>query len=161
MSEVLKEAVIQKLKQREVLPVQILEETKKWMEEKYKDEVDLNILSEAFKKVLLKDEVADIILSGIFLDESASKMPDDQLIKKRLTKDANGFNVDEILAIGITNQFSAAATVHYGWLDNTKPGIIREIDARSSVNVFLDDIVAALIASTVMTYLELQGGNHY
>ncbi|CAK1232560.1 Phosphoglycerate dehydrogenase or related dehydrogenase (SerA) [Fructobacillus cardui] len=124
--------------------------------------VDGEALDKAINRVLHKDEVADIILTAIFLDEQAVLMPESEPLKARLKRDANGHNVDEILAIGITQQFSAAATVHYGLLDDEKPGLIGEINDRTdTVNVYLDDILAALIASSAMTYLEVLGGNDY
>ena len=47
-------------------------------------------------------------------------------------------------------------------LDDLKPGLIGEINDRTdTINVYLDDILAALIASSAMTYLELLGGNNY
>ncbi|WP_434063055.1 phosphatidylglycerophosphatase A family protein [Eupransor demetentiae] len=129
---------------------------------KYHDAIDEALLNKAIDRVLHKDEVADIILAALYLDEQAEVMPESNIMKGRLARDANGYNVDELLAIGITQQFSAAATVHYGLLDDLKPGLIGEINDRTdTVNVFLDDILAALIASAAMTYLEIQGGNHY
>ncbi|MGX7052060.1 phosphatidylglycerophosphatase A family protein [Leuconostoc palmae] len=158
----LQEASINKLAERGVTLSDIADGTRTFLTEKYKDKVQENVLDAAISKVLHKDEVADIILTAIYLDEQAELMPESQPLKARLQRDANGHNVDEILAIAITQQFSAAATVHYGLLDDLKPGLIGEInDKTDSINVYLDDILAALIASSAMTYLELLGGNSY
>lgn len=158
----LQEASINKLAERGVTLSDIADGTRTFLTEKYKDKVQENVLDAAISQVLHKDEVADIILTAIYLDEQAELMPESQPLKARLQRDANGHNVDEILAIAITQQFSAAATVHYGLLDDLKPGLIGEInDKTDSINVYLDDILAALIASSAMTYLELLGGNSY
>ncbi|ACA82392.1 phosphatidylglycerophosphatase A [Leuconostoc citreum] len=162
MMKDLQEAAIIKLAERGVTIDDIADGTRIFLSEKYKDAVDDTTLMSSIAKVLHKDEVADIILTALYLDEQAETMPDSQPLKARLQRDANGHNVDEILAIAITQQFSAAATVHYGLLDDLKPGLIGEINDRTdTINVYLDDILAALIASAAMTYLELLGGNTY
>ena len=158
----LQESGITKLAQRGVSINDIAEGARTFLIEKYHDAVDEVLLNTAISRVLHKDEVADIILTALYLDEQAENMPDTQPLKARLQRDANGHNVDEILAIAITQQFSAAATVHYGLLDDLKPGLIGIInDKTDSINVYLDDILAALIASSAMSYLELLGGNTY
>lgn len=158
----LQEAAIAKLSERGVNRQDIAEGTRNFLVGKYKDVVNEALLIQAITRVLHKDEVADIILTALYLDEQAEKMPDNQPLKARLQRDANGHNVDEILAIALTQQFSAAATVHYGLLDDLKPGLIGIInDKTDSINVYLDDILAALIASSAMLYLELLGGNSY
>lgn len=162
MSQLLQEQAIQQLAKRGVTINDIATGTKTFLTDKYHDEVDETKLDHAIQQVLHKDEVADIILTALYLDEQAETMPDDQPLTARLQRDANGHNVDEILAIAITQQFSAAATVHYGLLDDLKPGLIGVInDKTDSINVYLDDILAALIASAAMTYLEILGGNNY
>ena len=162
MTQELQEQAIAQLAKRGVEIEDSAEGTRNFLTDKYHDELDEQTLTQAISRVLHKDEVADIILTALYLDEQAETMPDDQPLKRRLQRDANGHNVDEILAIAITQQFSAAATVHYGLLDDLKPGLIGVInDKTDSINVYLDDILAALIASAAMTYLELLGGNNY
>ncbi|GAP00127.1 phosphatidylglycerophosphatase A family protein [Fructobacillus ficulneus] len=162
MTEALQTAAIDKLAQRGVQVSDVYEGADKFLTDKYHDAVKKEVLDQAINRVLHKDEVADIILTAIYLDEQAVVMPESEPLKARLQRDANGHNVDEILAIAITQQFSAAATVHYGLLDDLKPGLIGVLnDKTDSVNVYLDDILAALIASAAMTYLEILGGNQY
>lgn len=162
MGQQLQQASIERLAQRGVELSDIEAGTRAFLEPKYHVTIAAERLSAAVAQVLHKDEVADIILTALYLDEQAETMSDDNPLKARLARDANGHNVDELMAIGITQQFSAAATVHYGLLDDQKPGLIGAINDRTdSVNVYLDDILAALIASTAMTYLELAGGNNY
>lgn len=162
MTQELQEQAIAQLAKRGVKVEDIAEGTRTFLTDKYHDELDEQTLTQAISRVLHKDEVADIILTALYLDEQAETMSDDQPLKPRLQRDANGHNVDEILAIAITQQFSAAATVHYGLLDDLKPGLIGVInDKTDSINVYLDDILAALIASAAMMYLELLGGNNY
>ena len=103
----LQEAAIIKLAERGVTIDDIADGTRIFLSEKYKDAVDDTTLMSSIAKVLHKDEVADIILTALYLDEQAETMPDSQPLKARLQRDANGHNVDEILAIAITQQFSA------------------------------------------------------
>ena len=158
----LTEAAILALERHDVTREAITSATVTFLENKYQQAfVDCDVRV-ALDQILAKDEVADILLTGIFLDEQAGLLADDHPLKSRLARDANGHNVDEILAIGITQQVSAAATVHYGLLDDLKPGIIGEInDRQDCVNVYLDDLVAALIAATGMHYLNICGGNQF
>ncbi|MDR3189634.1 MAG: phosphatidylglycerophosphatase A [Lactobacillaceae bacterium] len=158
----LQEAAVAQLSKRGVAIADIATGTTAFLADKYKLTITDEILTAAIERVLYKDEVADIILTALYLDAQAETMEDTNPLKARLQRDANGHNVDEILAIAITQQFSAAATVHYGLLDDLKPGLIGVInDKTDSINVYLDDILAALIASTAMVYLELLGGNQY
>lgn len=162
MTEALQSAAIAKLQERGVSLSDVYDGAAEFLTNKYHDEIQKEFLDQAINRVLHKDEVADIILTALYLDEQAEKMPDSEPLKARLQRDANGHNVDEILAIAITQQCSAAATVHYGLLDDLKPGLIGQINDRlDSINVYLDDILAALIASAAMTYLEILGGNQY
>ncbi|CAH1854451.1 phosphatidylglycerophosphatase A [Convivina praedatoris] len=162
MTEALQSAAIAKLQERGVGLSDVYDGASEFLTNKYHDEIQKEFLNQAINRVLHKDEVADIILTALYLDEQAEKMPASEPLKARLQRDANGHNVDEILAIAITQQFSAAATVHYGLLDDLKPGLIGQINDRlDSINVYLDDILAALIASAAMTYLEILGGNQY
>ncbi|GMA70490.1 hypothetical protein GCM10025879_17360 [Leuconostoc litchii] len=162
MTKELQESAIKTLARRGVSFKDIADGTRTFLTNKYHDAINEDILTKSIEHVLYKDEVADIILTAVYLDEQAEVMPEDQPLKARLRRDANGHNVDEILAIAITQQFSAAATVHYGLLDDLKPGLIGKInDKTDSINVYLDDILAALIASAAMSYLELLGGNQY
>ncbi|KAI3473774.1 hypothetical protein Pfo_031440 [Paulownia fortunei] len=107
MTQELQEQAIAQLAKRGVEIEDIAEGTRTFLTEKYHDDLDEQILTQAISRVLHKDEVADIILTALYLDEQAETMPDDQPLKPRLQRDANGHNVDEILAIAITQQFSA------------------------------------------------------
>ncbi|MFT9267575.1 phosphatidylglycerophosphatase A [Oenococcus sp.] len=158
----LAQASIKELSKRGVALSDVTTLTTEFLQTHYHFAADGKRLEEALSMVLKRDEVNDIILTALFMDESAETMPDDNPLKARLARDANGHNVDEILAIGLASQFGAAATVHYGWLDNEKPGLIGVLnDKTDSVNVYIDDILAALVAACAMSYLELTGGNHF
>ncbi|MFT8325079.1 phosphatidylglycerophosphatase A [Oenococcus sicerae] len=155
-------ASVHQLSERGVDLQDIYDLTSVFLQQHYHFVADTVTVKNAFNFVLKRDEVNDIILTGLYLDASAETMPDSQPLKARLARDANGHNVDEILAIGLASQFGAAAVVHYGWLDNEKPGLIGVLnDKKDSINVYIDDILAALVASTAMTYLELKGGNKF
>lgn len=99
--------------------------------------------------VLKKREVQNVVLTGIVVD----KMVDidgamDPYLRKILKNDENQFQVDELLSTGCVEVFGGVASSNRGYLDKTKPGIIGVVDRRKyTCNVFLDDILAAIVAS--------------
>lgn len=69
-------------------------------------------------------------------------------LRKILKNDENQFQIDELLSTGCVEVFGGVASSNRGYLDKTKPGIIGEVDRRrDTCNVFLDDILAAIVAS--------------
>lgn len=115
----------------------------------YEPDITLEKCKQAILHVLEKREVQNVILTGINLD----KMVDDDLVKdeylnKILNEDSGQYQVDELLSTGCVEVFGGVASSNRGYLDKTKPGIIGEVDGRKdSCNVFLDDILAAIISS--------------
>lgn len=116
---------------------------------KYEPDITLDKCKQAILHVLKKREVQNVVLTGINLD----KMVDDGLVKdeyfnKILNEDSGQYQVDELLSTGCVEVFGGVASSNRGYLDKTKPGIIGEVDGRKdSCNVFLDDILAAIISS--------------
>lgn len=115
----------------------------------YEPGITLEKCKQAILHVLEKREVQNVVLTGINLD----KMVDDDLVKdeylnKILNEDSGQYQVDELLSTGCVEVFGGVASSNRGYLDKTKPGIIGEVDGRKdSCNVFLDDILAAIISS--------------
>lgn len=116
---------------------------------KYEPDITLDKCKQAILHVLKKREVQNVVLTGINLD----KMVDDDLVKdeylnKILNEDSGQYQVDELLSTGCVEVFGGVASSNRGYLDKTKLGIIGEVDGRKdSCNVFLDDILAAIISS--------------
>lgn len=115
----------------------------------YEPDITIEKCKQAILHVLEKREVQNVVLTGINLD----KMVDDGLVKdeylnKILNEDSGQYQVDELLSTGCVEVFGGVASSNRGYLDKTKPGIIGEVDGRKdSCNVFLDDILAAIISS--------------
>lgn len=116
----------------------------------YIDNIDELDIDSYIVKTLEKREVQNAIITGINLDIAAEN---NQLLSDSLTKimmNDNGlYGVDEVLAYGICNLYGSIALTNFGYLDKTKPKIIGKLNAHQEgkCNVFLDDIVAAIIAS--------------
>ncbi len=115
--------------------------------------VDLNMeeAKRSVKEVLGKREVQHSILTGIQLDELAEKGLIDEPLLSIMRKDHPLYGADETLAFGITNIYGTIGITNFGYLDKVKPGIIGKLDREErhsrSIHVFLDDLVAAVIAA--------------
>ena len=116
---------------------------------KYEPDITLDKCKQAILHVLKKREVQNVVLTGIYLDKQTDiDGAMDPYLRKILKNDENQFQVDELLSTGCVEVFGGVASSNRGYLDKTKPGIIGEVDRRTDTcNVFLDDILAAIVAS--------------
>lgn len=115
----------------------------------YEPDITLEKCKQAIIHVIKKREVQNVVLTGIYLDKRAdTDGAMDPYLRKILKNDENQFQVDELLSTGCVEVFGGVASSNRGYLDKTKPGIIGEVDRRKDTcNVFLDDILAAIISS--------------
>lgn len=116
---------------------------------KYEPDITLDKCKQAILHVLEKREVQNVVLTGIVVDKMVDMglIPDEYLIKI-LKEDSWQYQVDEVVSYGIGDVFGGVANSNRGYLDKVKPGIVGEVDGRKdSCNVFLDDILAAIISS--------------
>lgn len=98
--------------------------------------------------VLEKREVQHTILTGLVLDTLAEHGLLPEPLQSILVRDEPLYGVDEIMALGITNVYGAIGLTNFGYLDKTKPGILRRLNGHpSQVHTFLDDLVAGLAAA--------------
>lgn len=116
---------------------------------KYEPDITIGKCKQAILHVLKKREVQNVVLTGIYLDTQADiDGAMDPYFRKILNNDENQFQVDELLSTGCVEVFGGVASSNRGYLDKVKPGIIGEVDRRKDTcNVFLDDILAAIVAS--------------
>lgn len=116
---------------------------------KYEPDITLDKCKQAILHVLKKREVQNVVLTGIYLDKQADiDGAMDPYLRKILKNDENQFQIDELLSTGCVEVFGGVASSNRGYLDKTKPGIIGVVDRRKyTCNVFLDDILAAIVAS--------------
>ncbi|MBT9134282.1 MAG: hypothetical protein DDT37_01316 [Firmicutes bacterium] len=98
--------------------------------------------------VLDKREVQHAILTGVALDVLAEQQVLPEPLCSIVARDASLYGIDEILALGITNIYGTIGLTNFGYLDKTKPGILRELNShKDRVHTFMDDLVAALAAA--------------
>jgi phosphatidylglycerophosphatase A len=101
--------------------------------------------------VINKREAAHAILTAISLDEMAERRMLEEPINTIILEDNPLFGIDEILALSIVNMHGSIALTNFGYVDKIKPGIIGKIDvigkASNRCHTFLDDIIAAIVAS--------------
>jgi phosphatidylglycerophosphatase A len=115
----------------------------------YEPDITLEKCKQAILHVLEKREVQNVVLTGIVVDKMVDQglIPDEYLVKI-LKNDENQYQCDELLSTGCVDVFGGVASSNRGYLDKEKPGIIGEVDRRKdSCNVFLDDLMSAIISS--------------
>ena len=112
----------------------------------YVPEITLEECENAIKHVLKKREVQNAVITGVYLDkQSREDTHMDPYLKEILSNDESQFQVDELLSTAVSDVFGGIANSNRGYLDKTKPGIIGIIDSEK-YNVFLDDLLAAIVA---------------
>lgn len=105
---------------------------------------------ENIKMVLHKREVIHAILTGLAIDELASKKMLPEPIQSIISNDEGLYGIDEVLTFGIVNCYGSIGFTNFGYLDKEKIGIIKYLDEQKSkdvVTTFADDIVAAIAAA--------------
>ncbi|MDL2310892.1 phosphatidylglycerophosphatase A [Peptostreptococcaceae bacterium OttesenSCG-928-C18] len=120
------------------------------LQEKYFDDLTIEICRENILAVLNKREVCHAILTGIAIDKLAEKDLIDEPLSSIIKNDEGLYGIDEILCLSIVNVYGSIGFTNFGYLDKEKKGIIADLDkgkTSSEVNTFLDDIVAAIAAA--------------
>ena len=141
---------IELLKQREVT-LDDMAEIVMDIQKQYIKDLTYDQVMTCLNSVLHKREVQYAILTGISIDTSAEKgLVTSKNLQKQLMTDGSLYGVDEVLAYGICNLYGSIALTNFGYLDKVKPKIVEKLNtkAEGKCNVFLDDIVSAIIAST-------------
>ena len=122
-----------------------------FLQEKYRENLELDLCYEMVEKVLGKREVQFTILTGIELDVLAEKGLLSPVVAELLMTDYGLYGVDEVLALSICNVYGSIGFTNFGYIDKTKPGIIKKLDDHAddpdSCHTFLDDIVGAIAAA--------------
>lgn len=102
---------------------------------------------QALDSVLSKREVQYAILTGLSLDKLAEESLLPSLLQEAIYNDEGLFGIDEVIGLSISNLYGTIGQTNFGYLDKTKPGIIKKLDTKAGqVNTFADDIVCALVA---------------
>jgi phosphatidylglycerophosphatase A len=139
--------IIKKLKERGVT-IKDIAELVIFLQKNY-HEITYEQCEKEILKVISKKEAIHAILVGIALDEMAERKMLDQEINDIILEDKSLFGLDEVLALSIVNMHGSIALTNFGYLDKIKPTIIGKVNHdKNSCNTFLDDIIAAIAAST-------------
>ncbi|WP_442601474.1 phosphatidylglycerophosphatase A family protein [Paenibacillus sp. KN14-4R] len=141
------EDILQLLGRRGVTVAEVAEIVYK-LQRPYNDLLQLEACVESVMSVLAKREVQYSLYTGIALDELAEQKLLPQPLQSIMEVDEGLFGVDETLALGIVHVYGMIGLTSFGYLDKEKIGIIRTLnDDKTSIHVFLDDLVAALAAA--------------
>ncbi|MDR6552932.1 phosphatidylglycerophosphatase A [Paenibacillus qinlingensis] len=139
--------MIQLLQKRGVSVDQVSEIVYK-LQKPYNDQLTIEECADSVMAVLSKREVQYTLYTGIALDELAEKKLLPEPLQSILEADEPLYGVDETLALGIVHVYGMIGLTSFGYLDKEKIGIIRALnDDKSSVHVFLDDLVCGLAAA--------------
>ncbi len=121
------------------------------LQKKYLPNLSFEFCLEHVKKVVMKREVQNAILTGLELDVLAEKGMLSEPLSSMLNNDYGLYGIDEILALAIVNVYGSIGFTNFGYVDKLKPGIIDKLDKAGKqegvCNTFLDDIVGAIAAA--------------
>lgn len=145
----LHEVALEKLKDRGVLLEEIAELVYD-LQQPYLKEITMDLCLDNVRAVIRKREVQNAILTGIELDVLTEEGKLSSPLQEIIKEDEGLYGIDEILALSIVNVYGSIGFTNYGYLDKTKPKLIRRLDDHTKSNqthTFLDDIVGAIAAA--------------
>jgi phosphatidylglycerophosphatase A len=144
------EVVVKRLEERGVILEDIAQITLD-LQIKYLPKLTFDFCLEHVKKVVMKREVQNAVLTGLELDILAEKGLISEPLSTMLLNDYGLYGIDEILALAIVNVYGSIGFTNFGYVDKLKPGIINKLDQEGKLegkcNTFLDDIVGAIAAA--------------
>lgn len=119
------------------------------LQSKYSPSLTLDDCIENVHAVLRKREVQNAVITGIEIDIAAEKGLFSPLLQDMLMRDEGLYGIDEILVLSIVNVYGSIGLSNFGFVDKTKPGIIKKLDSKSRnrCNTFIDDIIGAIAAA--------------
>lgn len=142
--------IVNRFKQRGVEVSEIADITYN-LQKKYLPQLTMEICIEHVKKVIMKREVQNAILTGMELDILAEQGKLSEPLSSLLMSDYGLYGIDEILALSIVNVYGSIGFTNFGYVDKIKPGIMGKLDNKTAhkgqCNTFLDDIVGAIAAA--------------
>jgi phosphatidylglycerophosphatase A len=139
--------IIKVLHKRGVTPELVADIVYK-LQKPYNDALTIEDCLDSVLAVLEKREVQFTLYTGIALDELAEKKLLPEPLQSIMEADEPLYGVDETLALGIVHVYGMIGLTSFGYLDKEKIGIIQKLnDDKSSIHVFLDDLVAGLAAA--------------
>lgn len=120
-----------------------------YLQKPYHPNLEMEEALEHVEAVLRKREVQNAVLTGIQLDRLAEQKMLDDPLQSIIDTDEGLYGLDETIATAIINVYGTIGLTSYGYIDKQKPGILKELNDKSSgkVHTFLDDIVGAIAAA--------------
>ncbi len=144
------DVIVKRLEERGVILEDIAQITLD-LQIKYLPNLTFEFCLEHVKKVVMKREVQNAILTGLELDVLAEKGLISEPLATMLLNDYGLYGIDEVLALAIVNVYGSIGFTNFGFVDKLKPGIIKKLDdegkKEGKCNTFLDDIVGAIAAA--------------
>ncbi len=144
------DVVIERLEKRGVMLEDIAQITLD-LQIQYLPNLSFDLCLEHVKRVVMKREVQNAVLTGLELDELAEKGLLSEPLSSMLLGDYGLYGIDEVLALAIVNVYGSIGFTNFGYVDKSKPGIIKVLDdegkKEGKCNTFLDDIVGAIAAA--------------
>lgn len=120
------------------------------LQQPYLKDITMALCLENVQAVLRKREVQNAVLTGIELDVLTEEGKLSSPLQEIIKEDEGLYGIDEILALSIVNVYGSIGFTNYGFLDKTKPKLIKRLDEHTESNqthTFLDDIVGAIAAA--------------
>lgn len=121
------------------------------LQKKYVPGLDLETCDYAVRRVLVKREVQNAVITGVELDILAEQKKLSQPLQDLIDNDNPLYGIDEILVLSICNIYGSIGLTNFGYLDKEKPGIIGKLDElgknTDKCHTFLDDIIGAIAAA--------------
>lgn len=120
-----------------------------FLQKKYHSDLTLELCRENVERVLSKREVQNAVITGIELDRLAEKNLLSEPLLDLVKRDESLYGVDEVIAFSIVNVYGSIGFTNYGYIDKTKPGILKKLNEpeNGKCHTFLDDIVGAIAAA--------------
>lgn len=120
-----------------------------FLQDPYVKNLNLEMCKDNVRRVLAKREVQNAIVTGIQLDRLAENGELDEPLLSILRKDEGLYGIDEVIALSIVNIYGSIGFTNFGYVDKTKPGILKKLNDLSTgeCHTFLDDIVGAIAAA--------------
>lgn len=115
------------------------------LQAKYNPDVPREDYFKVLEVILHKIAVMNSLAVGLTLDNLATEDKLPEPLQTIIQEDSSYFDIDEYLAISISNLYGAIGITNFGFLDKCKTGIVKQLDESADrVNTFADDLVGAL-----------------
>jgi phosphatidylglycerophosphatase A len=146
-TDILREKTIEMLNERGITVDNVAEVVVE-MQKKYMPDITHELAAHNVVRVLQKREVCHAILTGLALDQLAEMNCLPYPLQQVIEADEPLYGIDEVIALAIATIYGSVGSTTFGYLDQAKIGIIKELDTKDgAVHTFADDIAAAIAAA--------------